>query len=134
MKVIGAGTAYFLIVFACGFVLGAIRMFLVTPVLGAFAATLVELPIMLIVSWLVAGWIIAWMKVADTFSDRLVMGAVAFVLLMAAEFALGTVLGRSFEAQMHLLFSPAGLTGLAGQVLFGLMPLLVSRQVRSSAV
>ena len=64
------------------------------------------------------------------FDDRLLMGACAFGLLIAIEWALSvTAFGRTSAQFAQAMFTPAGAIGLAGQVVFGLMPLLLrSRQ------
>ena len=51
--------------------------------------------------------------------------AVAFALLMGAELTLSlTAFDRSFTDCARYLATPHGLTGLAGQLVFALMPLL----------
>ena len=53
------------------------------------------------------------------------MGAVAFVLLIGAEFAVSIFLFDQTSAQFIAGFHrPAGIIGLAAQLLFGLLPLL----------
>lgn len=53
------------------------------------------------------------------------MGEIAFMLLMFSEFILGMFgFGRSFDAIITNLISPAGIIGLFGQVLFGIIPFL----------
>jgi hypothetical protein len=59
---------------------------------------------------------------------RLWMGAVAFLLLIAAETVLGVYgFGRGLTEQAQALARPAGLLGLAGQILFAIIPLLRRR-------
>ena len=56
------------------------------------------------------------------------MGGFAFVLLMLAEAALGFLLtGQGVAGWPAAMSTPAGLAGLAGQILFALIPLLVRR-------
>ena len=55
---------------------------------------------------------------------RLVMGALAFALLLAMEFLLARVLGRSTNDILADLSTTPGLLGLTGQVLFALLPSL----------
>ena len=56
------------------------------------------------------------------------MGFVAFGLLMLAELALSlTLFGRSLTDFVQALATPHGMTGLAGQVVFGLMPVIGRR-------
>lgn len=55
---------------------------------------------------------------------RLQMGALAFALLMLAELLLSTLLaGRTLAEHLALYRQPSHQLGLAGQLLFGLMPL-----------
>ena len=54
-----AGLAYFGIVFATGFALGTLRVLAVTPRLGENAAVLLELPIILTLSWVACRWLIS---------------------------------------------------------------------------
>lgn len=119
-----AGSVYFAVMFALGFVLGTIRVVLLAPGLGAMTATLIELPVMLAASWFVCRWAVARWRVPWRPGARLAMGALAFALLIAAEVVLGTLgFGRSVGEQIAAMLSPEGLAGLAGQLLFALFPL-----------
>lgn len=110
-----AGTAYFAILFAVGFVLGVPRVLVVVPRFGEAAAVLIELPLILLVSWIVCGWLIRVFAVVADSGPRLAMGGIAFVLLMAAELALsGIVFGRSVSEQAQHHPALAGALGLAG--------------------
>jgi hypothetical protein len=125
-SVLPAAVAYFAAVFAAGFVLGTVRVLALAPLMGEVAAVLVELPVMLAVSFLAARWAVGRHAVPPRFLPRLAMGEVAFLLLIAAEVALGLVaFGRSFEEVVAGMAAPAGLIGLAGQVVFGLMPVVL---------
>ena len=126
-----AGAFYFAAIFALGFVLGTLRALWLTGALGALPAVLVELPVMLGASWLVARWLIRRRMLAGqvlTEGDALAMGGFAFVLLMLAEAALGFGLtGQGVAGWLAAMSSPAGLAGFAGQIVFALIPLLVRR-------
>ena len=88
-------------------------------------AVIIELPFMLAASWIIAGRIIRWRNVAPFIAPRLVMGAVAFLLLIGAETVLGVAgFGREIGAQVAQYFTPAGAIGLAGQAAFGAIPAL----------
>lgn len=120
-----AGVAYFLIAFTAGFLIGAVRVTLLVPQLGMLGAVLIELPIMLAISWVTCRWVIARYAVADTMIDRLAMGAVAFALLMVAELGLSVMLFNQ-TVMDHLITytTAAGGIGLSMQIAFALFPLI----------
>jgi len=127
-RAVEAGVTYFAIVFAAGFALGTVRVLLLVPQVGELPAALLELPIMLGISWFVCAKLIARYQVPPRIPARLTMGFVAFGLLMLAELALSLLLfGRSTNDFAQALATPHGMTGLAGQVLFGLMPVIARR-------
>lgn len=128
MKPVLAGSAYWAMVFALGFVLGTLRVLWLAPALGLVAATLIELPVMLAASWWAARWLLRRFAIR-TEGAALVMGALAFVLLMAAELVLGvTAFGQTPGQWLAGLIEPQGALGLAGQVIFALMPWLAVRR------
>jgi hypothetical protein len=133
MNVVRAGSAYFALIFSLGFVLGTVRVLAVIPRIGEFAATLVEIPLILTASWFVSGWLIRRMQIAPDTRSRLLMGAAAFGLAMIAEPLLGLSFGRSLSDQWSALLRPAGMAGLAGQALFGLMPWIRLHTIDASA-
>jgi hypothetical protein len=124
---IRAGLAYFALIFALGFLLGTIRTLWLLPAIGPIKAVLVELPLMIAASWLAATWLVGRFEVA-TGNPRIVMGALAFALLMAAEAALGILaFGETLPQWTASLFAVPGIFGLAGQLAFAAMPLCVRR-------
>jgi subtilisin len=50
-----AGAAYFAVVFMAGFMLGVLRVVVLVPRFGETAAVLAELPVILLISWIVCG-------------------------------------------------------------------------------
>ncbi len=124
-RVLGAAVAYFAIVFAAGFVLGAVRVLLLEPTVGELGATLLEVPVILLLSWVACGWILDRLGVPPARSSRLLMGGVAFGLLMGAEVALSVLLfDRTGTQMLEGWQSTVGAVGLAGQLAFALMPVL----------
>jgi hypothetical protein len=120
-----AGLAYFGVVFAIGFALGVLRVFFMTPRLGEVVAVLFELPVMVALSWLACRWLITHLDVSPKVTARLIMGGLAFAILMAAEFAISTfAFGRSFSDHLDHYRELPALLGLAGQIAFALFPMI----------
>jgi hypothetical protein len=74
MQILEAGLFYFAIVFAAGFMLGAIRTLWIVPRVGTRAAELAEAPIMLVVTIMAARWIVLRLAVPAIPSARLGIG------------------------------------------------------------
>jgi len=128
-----AGLCYFALTFGAGFLLGPLRIFLMVPRVGARAAELAELPVMIIVTWLAARWTIRRFRVPLSTGSRLVMGVVAFALLLAAEFALVLPLrGLTLQQYFATRDPVSSVAYYASLVLLALMPLIVERK-RASA-
>jgi hypothetical protein len=120
-----AGALYALTVFLIGFILGTIRVLLIVPRLGEIAAVSLETPFMLAASWFVCRWCVDRLDVPRRIGPRSLMGAVAFVVLMAAEFALGwSGFGRSVSEQLAGCGSAVGAIGLAAQMVFAMFPVM----------
>ena len=119
-----AALVYFALTFAAGFVLGTLRVLVVAPYLGEFAAVALELPLMLGFAWAAFAVIAVHLELQHTFPAGMRIGALAFVLLMLVEPALAIVaFGRTPTAVAAAMTTAQGLLGLAGQVLFALIPL-----------
>ena len=124
-----AGLVYFALIFAAGFLLGTLRVFVVLPHLGPTIAVLIELPVILAICWFAAKWIIEKLAVPAVAADRLLMGAIAFVLLMLAETVLAAAgVGQMLVGDLTILATPQGVIGLAGQMFFALFPYLLLRK------
>jgi hypothetical protein len=119
-----AGALYAIIVFLIGFILGTIRVLLVAPPLGETTPVILEAPMMLAASWFVCRWCVDRLDVRRTVPARLLMGLVAFLVLMSAEVELGVVLDRSIIDQLAMYKSASGAIGLAAQVIFAIFPVL----------
>lgn len=119
-----AGFIYFALVFAVGFVLGAIRVSLVVPRLGVRAAELLETPIMLLVSLLAARACLRWFGPLPA-TRRLMMGLLALVFMMVAELVLVAVQGVNIADYIAGRDPVSGTVYLLALLVFALMPLLV---------
>ncbi len=120
-----AGIVYFAVVFGVGFVLGTVRVLVIQPRIGQLIAVLVELPVMLTVSWFACRWVVRQFAVRDSRPDRLVMGAVAFALVMIAELGVSVfVFGRTPTAHLESFRAADTVLGLLMQMLFALFPII----------
>ncbi len=126
---IKAGLCYFALTFGAGFLLGPLRMLVLVPRIGARAAELLELPVMVVVTWLAARWTIRRFQVPYSTGLRLVMGVLAFALLLAAEFSLVLPLrGLTLEQYFATRDPVSGVAYYASLVLLASMPLIVERK------
>jgi hypothetical protein len=125
IRAANAGLAYFGVVFAAGFVLGTLRVLLVVPWLDEFYAVLLELPVILTVSWIACCWLIRRFDVSAAVSARLVMGGLAFASLMFAEIGVSVFgFGRTLSAHWDAYRQLPALIGLAGQIAFAIFPVI----------
>lgn len=122
---LAAGALYFAVMFAIGFALGTVRVLWLEGAVGALRAVLLETPVMLGVSWIVCGRILARAKPALELPQRAVMGASALFLLLVAEAFLAlTAFNLTFAEHLEAYREAPRLVGLAGQILFGLFPVM----------
>ncbi len=84
MRFMKAALLYFAAVFAAGFLLGTLRVLWLAPALGARAAELLEVPLMLAVVIVAARWVVR--RFAP--EPRLGAGLLAVACVLGAEFAL----------------------------------------------
>ncbi|KAA2235311.1 hypothetical protein [Salinarimonas soli] len=120
-----AGPVYVGLVFAVGFALGTLRVLVVEPRLGGIGAVAVELPLMLAASWIACGAVLRRWPVPPQAGPRFLMGAIAFAALMTLELAVAVLgLGRSPAEHLASYREADKLMGLAGQLLFAVVPLL----------
>ena len=85
-QIVKAGSLYFTLVFAVGFVLGTIRTLWVAPILGARTSELIEAPVMFGVSILAARWVVRKLRLPPERPRRLAFGCVALGLMLLVEF------------------------------------------------
>ena len=129
-RVVRAGLLYFALTFGAGFVLGPLRILVLVPRVGERSAELMELPVMLGLSWLAARWVIQRLAVPSSTGARLGMGVLAGALLLAAEFALVLPLrGLTLEGYFATRDPVAGAAYYLAVLLLVVMPLLVNRDL-----
>jgi hypothetical protein len=129
LTAIKAGLCYFAIMFSAGFALGTVRELLVRPVIGNDLARLAELPVMLVLAWLVCGWLVLRLDVAADVVSRIVMGALMFTLAMIAEAMVGKfIMGLAYPDQVRLFASAVGMSGLLAQLATAVFPYMHMKQ------
>jgi hypothetical protein len=129
VQILKAGLLYFASVFGMGFVLGAIRTVWIVPRVGTRLAELMETPIMLVVTIVVARWIVLHLAIPSTPFARLGMGGIALCLLLIAEFGLVLWLrGLSVREYLATRDPVSGTVYYVMLGLFAIMPLLVARR------
>ena len=129
MLVLKAGAFYFAVIFAVGFVLGAVRTLWVVPLFGTRMAELMEMPIMLVVTIVAARWTVLRLSVPSMWSARLGMGCIALILMLIAEF--GFVLwirGLSIKEYLATRDPVSGAAYYLLLMVFAIMPRLVVRR------
>ncbi len=125
-RIVKAGLLYFALTFGAGFVLGPLRILFLVPRIGTRAAELLELPVMIGISWLAARWVTGRLAVPPRPAPRLAMGAIAGALLLAAEFALVLPLrGLTLDEYFATRDPVAGAAYYAAVLLLVVMPLMV---------
>lgn len=121
-KPLTAGLNYFALVFSAAFLIGVLRTLVVAPAIGETAAVLAEVPIVLALSWLFCRWVTRHIPV-PALQGRVMMGILAFVLLMAAELLLAVLIAHRTVAGHFALYRTApALIGLLGQIGFAVIP------------
>ena len=124
-QVVKAGAIYFVLVFGVGFVLGTIRVLLIRPIVGTRTAELLEMPLMLIVVILAAGWVVRHFDVPPTVASRLSMGGMALSLILALDFTIVLwIRGLSFSQYVEAFDPIAGTAYFVMLGIFAVMPLL----------
>jgi len=122
----------FLLVFAAGFALGAIRVPLLVPRLGERVAELIEAPLMLAAIVLAARLVVARAARGCSAPALLAIGTLALAMMLAVEFTVvlrlrGLTLGDYFAARDPV----AGFVYVALLLVFAAMPALAARLSRS---
>lgn len=129
MAVVRIAIAYFSAVFAFAFAMGVTRTFVIAPRIGATAAVLLEVPILLAASWVIARRLLRDRDLA--LPQRIAVGTIAFLLTMASEVVLSALIqGQSAGEWAATVATPIGLVGLAGQLGFAAIPALMGKRPR----
>ncbi len=118
---------YFIGVFIAAFALGTLRVLVIIPMVGEIPAVLLEIPIVLVISWTYFKYLITRKKLILGWNDLFLLGVYAFTYLMITEYVISIYLfQRTPTDYFDSLQTTHGLIGLLGQVGFALVPLLQS--------
>ncbi|WP_290538896.1 hypothetical protein [Alcanivorax sp.] len=125
MRLIKPALVYFILIFAIGFALAMIRIPFLVPRLGERWAELVELPFMVLASFLVARWLVRRFGLV-TVMQCIGTGLPALLMMLSAELAVtlfqgqdpgirGQVLHRAFDRNIQdltpMLYDPNVVAG-----------------------
>ncbi len=128
-KLLITSLIYFGLVFAVGFVLAPVRILVLQPRLGERLAELIELPLMIMVSWLLASWLMRRKLMPYRRWQRILVGALALLLILLAEFWVVLFVREISLAEYFATRDPvAGLAYYISLFLFAAMPVLVARR------
>lgn len=128
-SVLRSAAAYFGLVFGVGFVLGSLRVPFLVPRIGARAAELCEMPLMLAAVFLSAGFVVRRNCHAIGPRGWLAVGALTVALLIAAELLLAVVIaGRGIGAALADRDPVSGTVFLGMLLITAAMPWLRHRR------
>jgi hypothetical protein len=126
-----AALAYLTIVFSAASLLGTLRVLVLVSRLGEMRAVLLELPVVLGISWVTSRWAMHRYAIPDAFNSRIAVGGSAFTLLMVLEFIFSILVFKQNSATFFAAYlTPPGATGLLGQIGFALIPILQRRPTK----
>jgi hypothetical protein len=133
MRTAAAALLYFLAVYTAGFLFGTVRVLLVEPRLGPFAAVLCEAPFLLLVIIAAARWAPRAAGMPRTGGTLVLAGFGALIMQQIADVIVGATLrGLSMPEQFARFATAEGAVYAAMLILFAFMPALVSKAERST--
>ena len=120
-----AGMIYFLVIFTCAFILGVVRTIVLIPRIGSLGAVMVEIPIVLTISWFFCRMLIRRIKIAGEIKYFVIIGVSAFIWLMLTEYFFSVkVFNRPPDLFFGEMMTLHGFLGLLAQVVFGAIPVI----------
>jgi hypothetical protein len=124
-RALAAGLVYGAIIVTIGAVLGTLRELVLAPLIGRDVVVLVEGPLILLLAWFLAWWLVRGHTVPGLAGQRLLMGAVAFSVVIAGEAAIAVFgLGRTLAMHLGAYMTAKGVLELLPQLGFAVFPLL----------
>jgi hypothetical protein len=130
-RVLPAGVLLFVLVFAAGFAFGAVRELLVRPYTGRELAQLLELPLMIAVSYMASRFVVRRSTIGEA-GDWRDVGLLAFVLLMIGEMLVALLILRmGLKAFIGSFLTPVGFLSLLAQALLIVLPEIAARREKA---
>ena len=125
LNTVRAALVYFALVLGTGFLLGVVRVPFVVPRIGERWAELAEMPVMAVVIFVAAGYVLRKFPAIRLRGRSLVVGFVALALVVAAELGLAVALqSRTLGEYLASRDRVSGSVYLVLLVVFALMPRL----------
>jgi len=115
-------------VFVAGFALAPLRILVLQPRLGERLAELIELPVMVLVIWLIASWLMRSRLMPYRRWQRWLVGALALLMLLAEFWVVLFVREITLAGYFATRDPVAGLAYYLALLLFAAMPLWVARR------
>lgn len=131
--IIRAALYYSAGIFLLGFLLGTLRTIVIVPRIGRLAGVLVEIPIMLAVSWFYCIRLTNRYSLFGDLRNSALFGVLSFLFLQCAEISFSFLIFREqWTDYIVNMGSLPGILGLSAQILFGFIPVL-QELLRSSS-
>lgn len=119
------GALYFAGIFALGFVFGTLRELVFAPLVGRGIVVLIEAPLILLAAWFLCRWLLSRFAPLDGVGQHLLMGMIAFFLLLVGEAAVAVgLMAASLASHFAGYTTISGMLELLPQMAFGLFPAL----------
>ncbi|HEY9051402.1 MAG TPA: hypothetical protein VIQ03_07650 [Gammaproteobacteria bacterium] len=127
-KILVASLIYFSIVFGAGFVLGVVRVLLLVPTMGERYAELLEMPLMLIVIFYSAQFIVSRYTFIKKSLEFLFIGIIAFSLLVLFELTLVLAIrDLTIEQYMKSRDPVSGIAYALSLIVYMIMPFVFAK-------
>lgn len=125
-----ASLSYFLLVFSAGFILGVVRVLLLFPEMGERNAELIEMPLMLIVIYFSARFVVKHATLLSRQISYLAVGVIALGLLLTIEFTVVLGLREISLREYFTLRDPvSGIAYAISLIIYMLMPYVLAKKL-----
>lgn len=131
LTIVKSALLYFALVFGSGFALGMIRVPWLVPRFGARVAELIEMPVMLMITYFAARWIVKRPSAPATRGGRIAVGLLALGVVLMTEFSVVLWLqGITIRDALANRDPISGTAYALSLLVFALMPLILGHTRR----